>query len=656
MKIGDSEDKIRDYYDIEGKGYEKCWSSAAKQDISAFELAFVSRALADLGGARPLKVLELGFGTGRIAREILKQPNIEYYGLDISPVMLRHFQVQFLDNKQVKRVACFDFRQGTPFGGEKFDAIVASRTLYYNQNWREIIRKLAELLNNDGILIFSYLNKFSSAILGKIMEQGSLHGYYASRRQIGEALRQGGLSIKEITGYARALDVVYDWCRSRGAAALLRGVESVLRGLLGSLLFARMFYIVAQKKEVKDLAYLFLYGDQHAGGALNPHQQGKGFFDGGSNIHTNFLLRTQAQWNASIFTYADNYQVRNFFGKLPNVKTKEFQTLSSLFKKNLLMLDCLGRCVYPGLRFLFKKIFADYLITQTDFLPDTFSAWLAKMRNPQLTWVASFFLKAPTPWAKDSPYRGKRWLIGLGYWLFQLPSLGLIKWKADKVLLTSAPDIKRFLSAKRDLSKIFVVQGGVNLEEIDKYIAENPLMPLESRKYDACFLGRFHYQKGVLELIDIWQIICLKKPGARLLLMGDGILRGEIEKRIRQYGLEKNIELLGFKSGREKFPYFRNSKIVVHPATYDSGGMAAAEGLAFGLPGVAFDLESLKTYYPKGMLKAPLNNLTVFADDIQCLLEDKNLYIKIATDARELAATVWDWENRARKMKDFILT
>jgi len=37
--------------------------------------------------------------------------------------------------------------------------------------------------------------------------------------------------------------------------------------------------------------------------------------------------------------------------------------------------------------------------------------------------------------------------------------------------------------------------------------------------------------------------------------------------------------------------------------------MAAMEAMAWSLPGVCFDLEALKTYYPKGMVKVPLGTL-----------------------------------------------
>ena len=87
---------------------------------------------------------------------------------------------------------------------------------------------------------------------------------------------------------------------------------------------------------------------------------------------------------------------------------------------------------------------------------------------------------------------------------------------------------------------------------------------------------------------------------------------------------------------------------MLHPAVYDSGGMAAWEGLAWGLPGVGFDLLALKTYYPQGMLKAPQGDINAFADLVIKLLEDENLYKEIGSAAIEKSKE-WDWGYRARK-------
>jgi hypothetical protein len=75
--------------------------------------------------------------------------------------------------------------------------------------------------------------------------------------------------------------------------------------------------------------------------------------------------------------------------------------------------------------------------------------------------------------------------------------------------------------------------------------------------------------------------------------------------------------------------------------------MAAAEGMAWRLPGVSFDLEALKTYYPQGMVKIPCYDEHCFADTILRLLSDKDFYEEQAQLAHELILNVWDWKRRA---------
>jgi glycosyltransferase involved in cell wall biosynthesis len=332
----------------------------------------------------------------------------------------------------------------------------------------------------------------------------------------------------------------------------------------------------------------------------------------------------------------------------------------------------------------------------SDFYPDFYPAYLLKRRNPKIVWIAGYYLFAPPPWAKVTPYKGIHRIRGLVYWLMQRPSYYLINKYADKVFVTSEPDVKYFVNAKRSRDHVIVVQGGVDVTASEEWLkqgstfakatadrsgfrvqgsgnggletgnskletGDRPLSSLAavalakeadlrsptSKKYDACFIGRFHYQKGVLLLIDIWKKVCEKKPEAKLSMIGNGPLEAEAREKIKSLGLERNIELLGFMDGEQKFEIFKQSKVMVHPATYDSGGMAAAEGMAWRLPGVSFDLEALKTYYPQGMVKIPCFDEQLFADTVLRLLSDKDFYEKQAQLAHELILNVWDWKRRA---------
>ena len=104
--------------------------------------------------------------------------------------------------------------------------------------------------------------------------------------------------------------------------------------------------------------------------------------------------------------------------------------------------------------------------------------------------------------------------------------------------------------------------------------------------------------------------------------------------------------MLGFLDGGPKYDVFKKSRLMVHPAIYDSGGMAAAEGMAWGLPGVSFDLEALQTYYPKGMLKTEPGDLDGFATNVLRLITDGECFRKTSLDALALVREHWDWRAR----------
>ena len=234
------------------------------------------------------------------------------------------------------------------------------------------------------------------------------------------------------------------------------------------------------------------------------------------------------------------------------------------------------------------------------------------------------------------------------YYLSQIPVYSLAKKYADMVWVTNESDRWRFIDNRRLMpDRVIAVRGGVD--------TRTPVLIHEpkEKRFDAVFIGRFHPQKGVLELIDVWNYIVQRKKTTQLAIIGVGDLEREVREKIKKYGLERNITLFGFKDGLEKLKIFKNSKIVLHPAIYDSGGMAACEAMACGLPGVSFDLPSLRTYYPQGMLKTPCYDLKAFAENILRLLNDEGLYRKTAKDALEWAEK-WDWDKRANELLEIM--
>lgn len=295
------------------------------------------------------------------------------------------------------------------------------------------------------------------------------------------------------------------------------------------------------------------------------------------------------------------------------------------------------RTIY-GLAALFRhrdKIKSSHIIySASDFYPDLLPALIAKLLYPHLVWIAGYYLIAPPPFSSNSPYRlNHQFLKGLLYFLGQIPTRLLTNLFADHVFITSQPDSKHF-----PRPKVHVIQGGVDTVSL-------PITP-PTKKYQAVFVGRLHPQKGSELLPQIWHRVVQKLPHAKLVIIGDGQMAPLISDQIRHLRLQKNITMLGFLSGHKRDKIFLQSSLVLHPATFDSGGMAAAEAMVYGLPAVGFNLPAFKTYYPKGMLKVPRLDLDKFASAILYLLSHPHQYSRLSQSAIQTIRRFWSWDYR----------
>ncbi len=297
----------------------------------------------------------------------------------------------------------------------------------------------------------------------------------------------------------------------------------------------------------------------------------------------------------------------------------------------------------------------DYIYSASEFWMDSLPAAIIKLRNPKVKWIAAWFQTAPNPLIgftegkRDNSYKFNAFL----YWFMQLPVKPLINKLADMIFVNNKTEKKQFVQSTRK-ERVIVVRGAVNTKPILIYLSLHKSPKV--KKYLAVFQGRFHPQKGVVELIDIWKLVVQEIPSARLAMIGDGPLMSQVKQRIKTLGLEQNIDLLGYlHDGEIKYGVFLNSTMVVHPAFFDSGGMAAAEAMIFGLPGVGFDLASYQDYYPKGMIRVATGDHQAFSDAILELKNNQARCNKIGQAAKDMIEKEWSWDDKAGKLLDIIV-
>jgi glycosyltransferase involved in cell wall biosynthesis len=225
-------------------------------------------------------------------------------------------------------------------------------------------------------------------------------------------------------------------------------------------------------------------------------------------------------------------------------------------------------------------------------------------------------------------------------WMAQELSLFLLRISHSKIL-TYASNVR--ILTERDIApaEIISIASGVDLEAAAKVNRGETI-------FDACFLGRLSPLKGVVDLVDIWRLVCNKLPSARLVIAGAGdeAYTRHVRDRIRYEGLEENVRLLGWLHGPEKFKVLKASKLLVSASKEEGWGIAICEGMACGLPVVAYDIEAYRWAFRKGMLRAPVGDGEDFARLVTLLLTDDNLRSVVGKQASEQSME-YDWNEIA---------
>ncbi len=185
--------------------------------------------------------------------------------------------------------------------------------------------------------------------------------------------------------------------------------------------------------------------------------------------------------------------------------------------------------------------------------------------------------------------------------------------KKNVVLLNNAIDYDRFKFSK---AVLFHGTNAINLISI----------------------GSLSELKNHLFLVEVMNIF--NKRGIRtfnLTIIGEGMLRSEIENKIFDYNLENMVSLIGLTDKVEEL--LKKADIYVYSCIKEGFGLTLLEAMASGLPVVCLDGGGNRDIMEDGKNGYIIHeqNPELFADKIMELTTNKQLYSEISQYAREFA-------------------
>jgi glycosyltransferase involved in cell wall biosynthesis len=170
--------------------------------------------------------------------------------------------------------------------------------------------------------------------------------------------------------------------------------------------------------------------------------------------------------------------------------------------------------------------------------------------------------------------------------------------KLDKLMLRScsrviavSAEIKGELMASGiRASKIVVIQNAVKGNRREKSSAEEReekrrALSLGPDAFVIGYVGRLSREKGVGHLIEAAGLLKGHIREFKILLLGDGPQRAELEGLVRSLGLEKEVEFTGFQS--DIASWLPAMDVFVLPSLTEGTPMALLEAMSFGVPVIA---------------------------------------------------------------------
>ena len=281
----------------------------------------------------------------------------------------------------------------------------------------------------------------------------------------------------------------------------------------------------------------------------------------------------------------------------------------------------------------------DVLVTVSDYFCDIIPAQALKRRTGA-KWIAWIHHCETDP--KSRP--GNRLVNELTYRM-QRWSFKRIAAYADSAWIndTLAGDEieRRLLALGMPKSRIRRMQNGIDLSAITSTSSSHST--LDSSPHDAVMVG-VRPNKGLHDIIPIWERVQKLRPGTTLTLMGGMSGEAEVAKEIAARKLPITVfkPANGFLPAAEYYAKIKEARILFAPSHEEGWGIAVCEAMAAGLPVVAYDLPAYRKIYRGAYRAVPCFDFDDFAKAIVQTLDKPEEFARLQSLGTACAAQ-YDW-------------
>ena len=248
-------------------------------------------------------------------------------------------------------------------------------------------------------------------------------------------------------------------------------------------------------------------------------------------------------------------------------------------------------------------------------------------------------------------------------WTGQSTRERLVYYPADKRLLARFPKVIAVSTEIRDElvrhgadpNRITVILNAIDPDQFRRVgtarEAARMRLGITPDEVVAGAVGRLEQQKRFDLLIDAVAALAPRWPRLRLVIAGDGSLRGSLQAQIERLGLSGICRLLGHRTDITELHHAFD--LFVQSSEYEGTPNAVLEAMAMETPLVATDAGGTREIaWPDvhGLI-VPIQDVTGLQDAIERMLQDPDQARSRAAAARERVETELSFETRTRRLE-----
>ncbi len=151
-------------------------------------------------------------------------------------------------------------------------------------------------------------------------------------------------------------------------------------------------------------------------------------------------------------------------------------------------------------------------------------------------------------------------------------------------------------------------------------------------------IARLFHLKGHTYLIQAAREVIQKMPNCHFLLVGDGVLRGDFERMVREAGIASHFHFVGLVPP-EQIPYYLSAMdCLVHTSLREGLARTLPQALLSGIPAISYDIDGAREVVipnQTGVLLAP-ETVGPLADAIVGLAAEPTLRQQLGRAGRQL--------------------